>query len=100
MNATLDYVVNFKENIDKATSKDLGEPAEIIETIKKVKAVNPPCYEADRVAAFLSERTSALTSLIDSYFVSVFSRNYPMLDEGIFKLRRYLHWNGNTVIND
>jgi hypothetical protein len=100
MTATLNYVAKFKENVEKATSKNLGSPDEIIETIKKVKMVNPPTYDAEKIARFLEDRLSTLVKLIDSYFASVFSRVYPMIDNELFNLKRYLRWEGGSVVED
>jgi hypothetical protein len=100
MNATLNYVAKFKEHVEQASSKNLGEPADIIETISKVKAINPPTYESERVAKFLADRTKALDKLINSYFVSVFSRNYPHISSDMFKLKRYFHYKDGAFTHD
>jgi hypothetical protein len=72
-----------------------------MENIDKAKKIVPSFYEEDAVRKFMIERSKVLKSLLNDYIIAKLSQNYPLIDNKLFELKRYLTINkDNTLVLD
>jgi hypothetical protein len=98
--ATATAIDNFDKTVRSHTAKKVGDTAQILTQIDKIKNSNPPVYEEDKIKVFLNQRAKALATLIDNYMVAKLSSQYPLLDESLFKLKRHLYIRGGVITDD
>ncbi len=100
MSDTATAINEFDATIKARTVKGLGDHVKILAQIKKIKEMNPSSYEEDKLKIFFTERGKALSILIDNYIIARLSKQFPMLDNELFKLKRYLYLQNNKLVED
>src|SRR3989344_9573305 len=66
------------------------EVSRVATDIGRVKDLNPPVYNSRGIEEFLRGRAIHLKQLVDEYFVKSMSHEFPLIDEGLFNLKRHL----------
>jgi hypothetical protein len=100
MSGTLTAMNEFAKTVKEHATKRVGDPEEIREKILRCKAANPPVFEEKEVAGFLKARAKTLKTLIGQYVLARLSAHYPVIDEKLFDLNRFLYFKKGSLVAD
>ncbi len=85
------YSINhFAKMVKEFSEKKVGDPDAVLETVRKCRTASPQVFEERRVTQYLKARSSALKTLTDQYLVARLSSKFPLVDPGLFMLKRHL----------
>lgn len=84
-------IQQFPKTLKKFSEKT--PKSQLEKSVKNIKALsnaNPAAYSDEHIAAYLQQRAKVMYELVDQYFHAAISKEFPLLSEDIFKLKRYI----------
>ena len=91
MTTTLEAIEQFPQMLDKYSNRTSDrEVSRVATDIGRVKDLNPPVYNSRGIEEFLRGRATHLKQLVDEYFVKSMSHEFPLIDDGLFELKRQI----------
>lgn len=95
---TLDAINDFEKTIKANCTKEKIDFNGFADKIVKIKKMNPPVYEKDKINVFLNRRATAISELLNKYIQAYIGKEYPLIDESLFKFKRYLYMNKESKV--
>ena len=96
MVSTVQAIKGFKKTLDEYCEKrEDGDVEKIIFNIKKVNEYNPAVYNEKAIGEYLQKRGRILKGLVEEYFITAMSKEFPLISEDLFSLQRYLTVSGS-----
>lgn len=84
-------VYDLSRELRKRTIKTECDVLEkIIDNIERVQTKVPQIYNPKEMQVYIRERAETLKSLHENYFISALSQRYPLVQEDLFELKRYI----------
>ncbi len=100
MITTASAINSFEKIVKQHAARKVGDTSEILEHIERIKHANPPVYDETKIKTFLGQRAKSLSVLIDNYYVAKLTAQFPLLDNSIFDLKRYLTIDNGVIVGD
>lgn len=102
---TLEVIGNFEGTLVKFSEvSEENKKQEILSKIEQINGLNPNVYERVRLKTYLKKRASILQTLADDYLTAEISSRFPLINDGLFALRRSLYIentrNGYQILED
>ncbi|MBW3017816.1 hypothetical protein KY325_01515, partial [Candidatus Woesearchaeota archaeon] len=84
-------IKNFEKTLKQnSTSSKKKELENIVGAFEKVRSQNPQVFSEAQISKYLNDRADILKKLVDEYFVAAMSKEFPLLSNEIFEMKRYL----------
>jgi len=96
MTGTAVAIKGFKKTLEEhCTRREDTDVKKIISDIEKVNTHVPAAYSEKSISEFLRKRAKILRGLVEEYFITAISKEFPLISEDLFNLKRYLTISGS-----
>lgn len=101
MTQTIESIKNFPQLVNSHATQDHENANTILAQLKKVLAASPQSnFNQKQLKQFFTKRAEVVDHLVDQYFVAHFCKEFPLIDDALFKMRRYFLLRAGTIISD
>ena len=91
MTATSEIIKNLPQFLQQyITKSEKNELEAIVERLKRLREADPGVFDEKSLERYLSMRAQAINELADNYFVCSMSKEFPVVSEKVFNMKRYL----------
>lgn len=101
MTQTIESIKNFPQLVNSHVTSDHENADKILSQLKKVLAATPQSgFSQKQLKQFFTKRAEVVDHLIDQYFIAHFCKEFPLIDDALFQMKRHFLLRAGTIISD